>query len=71
MNFTSKTVHLAIANLIFPSIALRQALIDLGFDDCYHMASVLNENPRDAEMWSAALEARFEGKGETFGRQEW
>lgn len=52
-------------------IALRQALIDLGYYDCYHMASILNENPRDAEMWCEALEAKFEGKGKPFQRSDW
>lgn len=51
--------------------ALRQALIDLGYHDCYHMASILNENPRDAEMWCEALKAKFDGKGEAFKRSDW
>lgn len=51
--------------------AMRQALLDLGYDDCYHYGALFNENPRDAEMWIEAFEAKFEGKGEPFGRQEW
>ena len=51
--------------------ALRQALIDLGYYDCYHMASILNENPRDAEMWYEALKAKFEEEGEAFKRSDW
>lgn len=31
--------------------SVRQALLDLGYDDVYHYASVLDEDPRDAEMW--------------------
>lgn len=50
--------------------ALRQALIDLGYDDCYHYTSVLSENPRDSFLWNEAFAAKFEGRG-TFGREQW
>lgn len=43
----------------------------LGFNDVYHMTSMLEENPRDSEMWVEAYEAKFEGKGKPFGREEW
>lgn len=51
--------------------SLRQALIDLGYDDCYHFATPLIENPPDAEMWSEAMEAKFEGRGKEFRKMEW
>jgi hypothetical protein len=50
---------------------LRQALLDLHYEDVYHFASVLQENPRDAEMWIDAIRAKFHGEGKTFGRKEW
>jgi hypothetical protein len=50
--------------------SLRQALLDLGYNDVYHFASVLQENPRDAEMWIDATQAKFHGKGKPFGRHE-
>ena len=31
----------------------------------------MNENPRDAEMWIEAFEAKFEGKGKEFTREDW
>ncbi|PWY66525.1 hypothetical protein BO94DRAFT_332000 [Aspergillus sclerotioniger CBS 115572] len=51
--------------------SLRQALLDLGYDDCYHFASCMNENPRDCDLWCAALEAKFQGQGRPFTRTEW
>lgn len=53
------------------SAALRQALLDLGYADCYHYTSTVQENPRDAEMWVEAFEAKFEGKGKPFRREDW
>ena len=42
--------------------SLREALIDLGYFDVYHFAAVLQENPRDAEIWNEGLDWK-EGKG--------
>jgi hypothetical protein len=53
------------------TVSLRQALIQLGYKDCYHFASALQENPRDAEMWIEALNAKFKGIGEPFGKNQW
>lgn len=50
--------------------ALRAALKQLGFEDTYHMNSVLSENGRDAELWVDAMDAKFEGKG-TFEKEDW
>jgi hypothetical protein len=50
--------------------ALRTALQELGFDDCYHMMSASVENPPDCLMWSDALASKYDGKG-TFGREQW
>lgn len=57
--------------LIDSFAALRQALLDLGYSDCYHYTSTVQENPRDAEMWVEAFEAKFEGKGKPFRREDW
>jgi hypothetical protein len=43
--------------------SLRQALFDLGISDVYHFTSVVSENPRDADLWVRALEAKLQGKG--------
>lgn len=50
--------------------SLRTALKNLGFDDCYHMMSASVENPPDCLMWSDALAAKYDGKGQ-FGREQW
>lgn len=50
--------------------ALRTALQELGFDDCYHMMSASVENPPDCLMWSDALASKYDGKGK-FGREQW
>ena len=49
---------------------MRAALIELGFVDCYHMFSIVEENTKDADMWVEALAAKFEGKGKQWGREE-
>lgn len=51
--------------------SLRQVLIDLGYDDCYHFATPLNENPPDCALWSAAMDAKFLWKGKEFSQEEW
>ncbi|KAK5122261.1 hypothetical protein LTR85_004171 [Meristemomyces frigidus] len=32
---------------------------------------MMNDNPRDAEMWIEAFQAKFEGKGRPFERKDW
>lgn len=53
------------------TVSLRQALVTLGYKDVYHFASVLQENPRDAEMWTEAMNAKFKGKGKEFEKADW
>lgn len=53
------------------TVSIRQALINLGYKDCYHYASALQENPRDTELWIEALEAKFKGIGKAYGKEEW
>ncbi|MCJ1476726.1 hypothetical protein MMC13_005394 [Lambiella insularis] len=45
------------------------ALKQLGYNDVYHMKAVFERN--DADFWVAAMQAKFEGKGAEYGRQEW
>ena len=49
---------------------MRAALIQLGFFDCYHMFSIVEENPKDTDLWVEAFELKFEGKGTPYGRAE-
>lgn len=51
--------------------SLRRALIELGYVDCYHFSSVLQENPPDAELWIEALRAKFQKIGTPYGKQQW
>jgi hypothetical protein len=53
------------------TVSLRQALICLGYSDCYHFASTLQENPLDTSLWLEALNAKFKGIGKKYGRPEW
>ena len=53
------------------TVSLRQALVKLGYKDCYHFASTLQENPRDAEMWIDAMNAKFKGIGKPYGKEQW
>lgn len=50
--------------------SLREALKQLGVDDCYHMMSASVENPPDCLMWSDAFAAKYDGRG-AFGREDW
>ena len=52
------------------NLALRAALKELGFEDCYHMMSASVENPPDCLMWLDAFAAKFDGLG-SFGREQW
>ncbi|KAJ7457774.1 hypothetical protein FB451DRAFT_1047186 [Mycena latifolia] len=42
----------------------------LGYKDTHHMQNVL-ANPVEADVWTEAIDAKFEGKGISFGRAEW
>ncbi|KAF7593192.1 hypothetical protein BBP40_011822 [Aspergillus hancockii] len=50
--------------------SLRNAFKMLGYEDTYHMDSLAKENPRDGEMWLAALQAKYDGKGK-FEKENW
>lgn len=50
--------------------SLRRALKMLGINNVYHGLPAFFENPRDCEMWYQAHEAKYEGKGKVFVREE-
>src|SRR5277367_2391118 len=50
---------------------MRMALLQLGFADVYHMIELIEENPKDDDLWVEAYQAKFEGKGKKWGRKEW
>ena len=51
-------------------VAMREALLHLGYNDAYHMQSVFH-NPMDADMWQRAIDAKFFGKGKPFEKGDW
>lgn len=53
------------------TVSLRQALVRLGYTDCYHFASTLQENPLDATLWNEAIQAKFLGIGKPYAKPEW
>lgn len=65
--FTASTIS---ESFLTPNSALRSALKLLGYNDVYHGYSVFVENPRDSQMWYAALQAKYDGVGKPFGREE-
>ncbi|KAL4805359.1 P-loop containing nucleoside triphosphate hydrolase protein [Aspergillus unguis] len=50
--------------------SLGSALMRLGYNETYHGYTGLYANPRDCEMWAAAMRAKFDGVGKPFGRKE-
>ncbi|KAI5360413.1 hypothetical protein Slin15195_G083370 [Septoria linicola] len=48
--------------------SLRDALKMLGFDECYHQATLI-QNPDDGAMWMRAFSAR--GTSRAFKREDW
>lgn len=53
------------------TVSLRQALVQLGYKDCYHFSSVMQGNPSDRELWTEAINAKFKGLGTPYGKKEW
>ena len=49
---------------------MQKALEQLGFGQCYHMRTCMNEYPRDNVMWMEAFNAKYDD-GRKFGRKEW
>lgn len=50
---------------------MRVALKTLGYNDCYHGYSCVHENPPDNYLWLEAIDAKFNGKGEPYTKQQW
>lgn len=48
---------------------MRNALWQLGFHDCYHMHTLIDD-PSRAPQWVRAYEAKYAAKG-TFAREDW
>lgn len=51
------------------TMSIRSALWQLGFHDCYHMASV-RQSQHHAQLWIRAFEAKYSGKG-SFIKADW
>lgn len=56
---------------ILTAVAIKKALLKLGYSDVYHGYTAAMENPRDCEMWLDAMAAKWDGVGKPFGRTEW
>jgi hypothetical protein len=52
------------------TLSMRTALWQLGFHDCYHMHTLIDNTVRDAPQWVRAIEAKYAGKG-TFDKKDW
>ncbi|KAJ7032612.1 P-loop containing nucleoside triphosphate hydrolase protein [Mycena alexandri] len=50
--------------------SMRGALETLGYKHTHHMDDVLR-NPVEVDMWTEAIEAKFFGKGQPYGRADW
>ncbi|KAJ7090762.1 hypothetical protein B0H15DRAFT_836802 [Mycena belliarum] len=53
-----------------PLAAMRTALETLGYRDTHHMQSVLM-NPPEVDLWNAAIDAKFHGRGTPYTRADW
>ncbi|TVY82196.1 hypothetical protein LSUE1_G002217 [Lachnellula suecica] len=53
------------------TLSIRHALKMLGYNDVYHMESIVKDNPRDEDMWVEAMEAKYENKGKPYTREDW
>lgn len=57
-------------NLTFIPPAITNGLKFLGISPIYHGWQTIFDNPRDNQWWLQAIEAKFDGKGTPYGRQE-
>jgi len=60
-----------LTNILVLIVALRATLLELGYFDVYHIASLMVENPSDSEMWCEAIDAKFYGKGNPYDKDQW
>lgn len=49
--------------------ALREFLAHLGFRP-YHYSDMICAYQRDIPLWTEAIQAKYQGKGELYGREE-
>jgi hypothetical protein len=49
---------------------MHSALRILGYNDTHHMNTVI-QNPSEIDAWTAAINAKFYGRGKPYGRAEW
>ncbi|KAJ6502765.1 P-loop containing nucleoside triphosphate hydrolase protein [Mycena vitilis] len=69
----SRTVPMEVLVLGFcrtGTASMRAALSILGYGDTHHIGRVM-ANPAEIDAWNAAIDAKFHGKGEPYGRAEW
>lgn len=55
---------------MFLKLAIRAALLELGYKGVYHMFEAV-KNPPDAEFWVDAFRWKYFGEGREFGRKDW
>lgn len=56
---------------LLTTAALKLALKASGYSECYHMDTMWENCHTDPKQWTAALEAKFEGKGVLFRQDDW
>ncbi|KAI4092328.1 MAG: hypothetical protein LQ344_003573 [Seirophora lacunosa] len=61
---------LVIGMLRTGTLSMQAALEELGFGPCYHMHFCF-QNPMECEMWTEALNAKFQNKGRKYTKKEW
>ncbi|GLI77737.1 hypothetical protein PoHVEF18_006030 [Penicillium ochrochloron] len=52
-------------------LALRKALVHLGYNGTYHGYAAAVEHPRDCKLWLRAMRAKYDGEGAPFVREDW
>lgn len=52
-------------------IALRKALVHLGYNGTYHGYAAAVEHPQDCKLWLRAMRAKYDGEGAPFIREDW
>jgi hypothetical protein len=53
------------------TFSMRTALLSLGYLDVYHAFEIFWGNKSDLQLWGQAIEAKFEGKGKPFTKEQW
>ncbi|KAJ7290792.1 P-loop containing nucleoside triphosphate hydrolase protein [Mycena rebaudengoi] len=69
----SRTVPMKVLVLGFfrtGTSSMQAALEMLGYKETHHGAAVVS-NALEADMWMEAIDAKFFGKGQPYGREEW